>query len=260
MADIDVNVRARAQHQRNTLETIPTSPAHTPHGDLPNTPLMASAIAFALGTIFALGLPARLLTGAQQTLWWNTYPLAFFASVWAAFHWLEFAITAGWNREKCTVDSFLLNNGWLYHFANSLALTEYLLTLYFKPSWKTNSYIFVIGVCLTLAGQFIRSSAMISANTNFSHSVQLKKAESHRLVTEGVYAYFRHPSYAGFFYWSLGTQLALQNPVSFVVFFLILWRFFSSRIKVEERALVLFFGEEYKSYRRRVSTRIPFVP
>jgi protein-S-isoprenylcysteine O-methyltransferase len=91
-------------------------------------------------------------------------------------------------------------------------------------------------------------------------------------------SYFRHPSYAGFFYWSLGTQLALQNPVSFVVFFLILWRFFSSRIKgdlirircfflpqsdsptVEERALVLFFGEEYKSYRRRVSTRIPFVP
>jgi len=158
------------------------------------------------------------------------------------------------------VDSFLLNNGWLYHVANSFALTEYLLTLYFKPGSKSHPYILWTGVFLTLVGQILRSSAMIYASTNFSHSVQLKKANSHRLVTQGVYSYFRHPSYAGFFYWSLGTQVVLQNPVSFVVFSVILWRFFYFRIRVEEQALIRFFGDEYKSYRQRVSTRIPFVP
>ena len=43
--------------------------------------------------------------------------------------------------------------------------------------------------------------------------------------------WFRHPSYAGFFYWALGTQLVLQNPVSFTLYLIILWRFFSRRIR-----------------------------
>jgi hypothetical protein len=43
----------------------------------------------------------------------------------------------------------------------------------------------------------------------------------------------RHPSYAGFFYWALGTQLVLQNPLSFCVYSVLLMRFFSSRIRGE---------------------------
>lgn len=41
----------------------------------------------------------------------------------------------------------------------------------------------------------------------------------------------RHPSYTGFFYWGLGMQLTLQNPVSFAIFMVVLWRFFNARIK-----------------------------
>lgn len=44
-------------------------------------------------------------------------------------------------------------------------------------------------------------------------------------------SWFRHPSYAGFFYWALGTQLVLQNPISFVLYLVILWRFFYRRIQ-----------------------------
>lgn len=45
-----------------------------------------------------------------------------------------------------------------------------------------------IGITLVVAGQFLRSTAMIHASTNFSHSVAFRKRESHRLVTDGVYA------------------------------------------------------------------------
>ena len=45
------------------------------------------------------------------------------------------------------------------------------------------------------------------------------------------YSWFRHPSYTGFFYWALGTQLVLQNPVTFVFFAILLWRFFYYRIR-----------------------------
>ena len=41
-------------------------------------------------------------------------------------------------------------------------------------------------------------------------------------MTDGVYAWFRHPSYVGWLYWSVGTQLILCNPVSLVAKFF-LW-------------------------------------
>lgn len=51
--------------------------------------------------------------------------------------------------------------------------------------------------------------------------------------TDGACSWSRHPSYAGFFYWCLGTQLVLQNPISFIVFAVVLWRFFYYRIRCE---------------------------
>jgi len=157
------------------------------------------------------------------------------------------------------VDSFLLNNGRMYHIANGVALTEYLLVLYLRPSLKSFPYISSIGVVVVFLGQYLRSAAMIKAASNFSHAVAFKKLVDHRLVTDGIYAWFRHPSYAGFFYWALGTQLVLQNPLSFCVYWVLLMRFFSSRIRAEERALVSFFGDEYVAYRKRVGTKIPFI-
>ena len=91
-----------------------------------------------------------------------------------------------------------------------------------------------------------------------------------------VSRWFRHPSYAGFFYWALGTQILLQNPITFVIFYLVLYKFFSGRIKCESIALVLvaishchldeegrliaFFGQAYVDYKSRVGTKIPFIP
>jgi len=75
-----------------------------------------------------------------------------------------------------------------------------------------------------------------------------------------VYAWFRHPSYTGFFYWAVGTQMILQNHVCFVIFASILWRFFYLRIRYEEKRLIHFFGDEYREYRKTAPTFIPFIP
>jgi protein-S-isoprenylcysteine O-methyltransferase Ste14 len=40
----------------------------------------------------------------------------------------------------------------------------------------------------------------------------------------------RHPSYTGFFYWALSTQLLLGNPISFIGFWFVLSHFFKNRI------------------------------
>jgi protein-S-isoprenylcysteine O-methyltransferase len=83
---------------------------------------------------------------------------------------------------------------------------------------------------LTLASQWLRSQAMVTAATNFSHTVASTKAQGHRLVTEGVYQISRHPSYTGFFWWVVGMQLLLGNPVSLPIHVAVTWRFFSNRI------------------------------
>jgi protein-S-isoprenylcysteine O-methyltransferase len=62
-------------------------------------------------------------------------------------------------------------------------------------------------------------------------AVQFYKREDHVLITSGIYRYIRHPSYFGFFYWALGTQLLLENPFSFVAYALVLWKFFSHRVR-----------------------------
>jgi protein-S-isoprenylcysteine O-methyltransferase len=45
-----------------------------------------------------------LCSGGLRDYWWATSELGFFISAWSGFHWAEFAATAGWNLEKCSVD------------------------------------------------------------------------------------------------------------------------------------------------------------
>lgn len=100
-----------------------------------------------------------------------------------------------------------------------------------RPAWKHTQFIQCVGLALILTGQLLRSFAMIHASTNFSHALAYTKREDHTLVTTGVYALARHPSYAGFFWWALGTQIFLGNPVATVGFAVLLTRFFAHRIQ-----------------------------
>lgn len=72
---------------------------------------------------------------------------------------------------------------------------------------KQYFYISVCGVLLVLFGESLRKASMITASTNFNHYVQYVKRPGHQLVTRGVYSWCRHPSYVGWFYWSVGTQV-----------------------------------------------------
>jgi len=88
---------------------------------------------------------------------------------------------------------------------NGLAVVEHETVMFFRPSWKANPYVTQIGrilpcdgvhlissgpgIVIVLAGQALRSMAMIEASTNFSHLVAHQRVVGHRLVKEGVYAY-----------------------------------------------------------------------
>lgn len=233
---------------------------------LPGHPKSLSAIAalaFLLGGVLALSLALTLYALLTQTtpLW--RVPLFF--SILCVFHFLEFWTTARYNTRAAQVSSFLLSqNGSAYNIAHSAALLECLLTNLLFPhrAWlppAPRAALLCAGALLVVAGQAIRSAAMIAAGTNFNHVVQRTKDASHRLVTDGVYAYLRHPSYFGFFWWGLGTQLLLGNPLCFAAYTVVLWRFFAERIEREEKLLVAFFGNEYVVYRKSTHVGIPFI-
>lgn len=206
-----------------------------------------------IGIIFSFGLLLIWLLLAD-------YPqLGIYISGLSMFHFLEFYITAQYNPRRVSLDSFLLNNGSSYALAHCFAIVESVVEYRLFPHLKFSIWFTILGILVTLWGQIVRTLAMIQAGSNFSHTIANVKDSHHKLVTRGIYSWSRHPSYCGFFYWALGTQLMLCNPVSFLVFTIVLWRFFSRRIEYEEVRLVLFFGDEYLKFRSKTSSRIPFI-
>ena len=67
----------------------------------------------------------------------------------------------------------------------------------------------------------------------------------------------RHPSYFGFYYYSLGTQVLLMNPVGVVGYVFALNWFFQGRIEYEEATLIEFFGPRYQEYMKETGIWIP---
>ncbi|KAL3261730.1 hypothetical protein ABHI18_003527, partial [Aspergillus niger] len=225
---------------------------------LPNGSKSLSAIsirAYLLGTVLGVTTTLTILSLLYDPLYTPLWRIPFFLSSLSLFHFLEYYTTAAYNTHFATVSAYLLtSNGWAYNIAHGSAILECLLMhTYFTarpvplylPSSLT-SYQVAVGLLLMVVGQTIRSVAMAQAGSNFNHTVQVTRREGHVLVTGGVYSVLRHPSYFGFFWWGLGTQLVLGNGVCFVAYAVVLWRFFSGRIWREEKFLVAFFGEEYE--------------
>ena len=205
-------------------------------------------------------LGAILATGMLAAVSGEVYCyFGFYAAALAFFHFSEYVLTSIFNSHTLTIDSFLLNHSRAYSVAAIASWMEYWIEYYFFPELKSLHYVSIIGAVMVMCGETLRKMSMITAGSNFTHIVQNRKKDSHELVTHGVYSLFRHPSYVGWFYWSIGTQVLLCNPVCLVGYTLASWQFFKERIEDEEQSLVLFFGEDYIEYKKRIGTGIPFL-
>jgi protein-S-isoprenylcysteine O-methyltransferase len=219
---------------------------------------------------FCLGITFLASVALSALLALNTDPLWRLPFFWAAlslFHFLEFWTTAAYNTPAATIGSFLLTANWpAYFIAHTFGSVECLLRNLALRYWEVTvlpptatRLVVLTGFVLVLVGQTVRSLAMVTAGKSFNHIVQHQKKETHRLVTTGVYGVLRHPSYFGFFWWAVGTQVVLGNPISFVAYAFVMHMFFKDRIRREEGILVRFFGRDYEEYRRRVGIKIPLI-
>ncbi|KAF2204284.1 prenyl cysteine carboxyl methyltransferas-like protein Ste14 [Delitschia confertaspora ATCC 74209] len=253
--DSELRAREASNVQKSSPNVLPREFYPQGKRSLSGISLRGFLIGQTLGLALAL---TGVLIYYQNRLW----RAPFFISTLCVFHFLEFWTTAQYNTPLAEVSSYLLSNGSMYRQAHTVAFVETVITSYFFPQWQSRvnpPIIILLGLALVIVGQTVRSLAMAQAGTNFNHQVQSKKSEGHELVTRGMYSVFRHPSYFGFFWWGLGTQVVLGNSISLAGYAGVLWYFFATRIRHEEKHLLEFFGKDYEKYKARTKVWIPFI-
>ena len=209
-------------------------------------------ISHILGGIFGVG---ALVSGSTEDYkFFGMYLMAL-----SFFHASEYVATATYNPGTLSLNSFLVNHSREYTIAAIVSWIEYAIEYTFFPSIKSFSWLCWIGLVVVIVGEATRKLAMLTAMSNFTHMVAFRKHDSHTLVKHGIYSFFRHPSYVGWFYWSIGSQILLCNPICALGYTAASWVFFKDRIEDEEEMLLLFFGREYVDYSRRVPTGLPFI-
>jgi len=218
-------------------------------------------------TAFGIGIAAACSFFIIQRDWkgsllfrdTSNLPFGAFLGLMCFYHLAEWASVAIFNPTVVSDDSFLTNER---HFTAAMlfSLTEYFLQRAYLPSLKGWLPVCALGLGGMIFGEVFRKGALYCAKHNFTHQIEDRgKRNEHKLVTTGVYALSRHPGYFGWFVWSISTQLLLCNPLSSLLFARVSWQFFHDRIPYEEYHLERFFGEQWRDFKRRVPTRIPFI-
>ena len=133
-----------------------------------------------------------------------------------------------------------MNQSPQYEFAMITGMVEYWLEFFFLPmylflnsfhcSLRNSTITFWIGFLLCLCGELLRACGEIQLGHNFNHRIETSKSTDHQLITNGLYSVFRHPAYTGWFYFSIGTQVLLMNPLCTIAYTIASWYFFYVRI------------------------------
>jgi len=77
---------------------------------------------------------------------------------------------------------------------------------------KEQSYLVSVGFVLCMCGEILRKRAIYVCGQNFDHIVQYDlRNRQHSLVTHDVYSLVQHPSYTGWFIFTIGTQVWLTS-------------------------------------------------
>ncbi|VDL19856.1 unnamed protein product [Hymenolepis diminuta] len=226
-----------------------------PDGYQPNL-----TIAFCLGGVFALGFILSYHAFRDLSHPRIVFPFAIYLALLAFFHWSEFFVATLTSPSRANIDLYLLDHSPEYIGAMVLSFLEYWLEVYFWPTKYTSLMLAnIIGLAMAVLGEIIRKAAMLTAADNFNHYIEYTLRKDHRLVRSGIYAFCRHPAYSGWFFWSVGTQILLVNPLCSVLYPIAAYLFFKDRVYTEEQSLIIFFGDDYRAYQREVSTGLPFI-
>ncbi|MBG0810642.1 isoprenylcysteine carboxylmethyltransferase family protein [Methylosinus sp. H3A] len=111
-----------------------------------------------------------------------------------------------------------------------------------------------IGVILSVIGGVVRLWPVFVLGRRFSGLVAIQPG--HELVTTGVYAHIRNPSYLGLLIGFVGWALAFRSIVGLLLAAATIPPLVA-RMKSEEALLASHFGATYEAYRARTARLVP---
>ena len=133
----------------------------------------------------------------------------------------------------------------LWHFRHALLAAA-------RPSWFAIAAGFAL---IAVEGYlFVRVERELGTRRLIGHAELTGAGE---MYSGGLYAYVRHPRYAGMFSALVGAALLAGAPLLWIVLAL-WWPFVLIVIRLEEKELAARFGPSYEEYRKRVPAFLPF--
>ncbi len=175
----------------------------------------------------------------------------------------------------------------IHHAMISLSLTPTMLngqdqllhsvcpaTTRLDPQLFTWSKKTIGSLMLLYTASYVRLQAYAQLGTNFTYRLAVPDG----LVTNGLYAYVRHPSYTGLYGAIIALKVLFLNQhgapscigISFgdnwigetiptMVFFGIIWWVMMRRVNEEEKMMEKEFGQKWRNYREKTTKFIPFL-
>lgn len=146
---------------------------------------------------------------------------------------------------------------WITFFTSPVLLYSGYYESVFAPvlfRWSYENILQGAGLILVLAGVLLADWGRVSRGV-LAPSASMP--EGYKLSTRGAYGLVRHPMYVSYSLFFVGFPLILLNSLLFLSILGIVGYY--GIAKEEERILVKRFGEEYKTYQKRVGMFIPRV-
>ena len=127
---------------------------------------------------------------------------------------------------------------------------------YYFPIYSDSSFRY-LGLIVIVIGIILRFSAVVSLGKFFTVDVTIR--EDHKLKTDGVYKFLRHPSYFASLISFIGFGISINSWIGLILIVVAVLTVFIYRIKIEEKILIEQFGAEYLEYKKTTKGIIPFV-
>jgi len=129
------------------------------------------------------------------------------------------------------------------------------LLTWWGPGRIGNSVAGAVGVVIGILGLAGRYQAFTTLGRFFTRTLQ--ETDQHRLVTDGVYRYIRHPGYLSNILIFCGAALAMSNWITLTLVIVLFIPAYAYRINTEEAMLTDIFGQAYRDYQRQSKRLIP---